>query len=138
MLRSNKSLISSLICVVGLLAAGLASGTDIKVMLSGDQEVPPVKTQASAEAILTVADDGSVSGKITTKGIAGTMAHIHMAAAGTNGPVIVKLSKDGDTYSVPAGTKLDADQLKALRAGGLYVNVHSAENKGGELRAQLP
>jgi len=138
MLRSNKSLISSLICVVGLLAAGLASGTDIKVMLSGDQEVPPVKTQASAEAILTVADDGSVSGKITTKGIAGTMAHIHMAAAGANGPVIVKLSKDGDTYSVPAGTKLDADQLKALRAGGLYVNVHSAENKGGELRAQLP
>ena len=138
MLRSNKSLISSLVCVFGLLAGGLASGKDIKVMLSGDQEVPPVKTQASGEATLTVADDGSVSGKITTKGIAGTMAHIHMAAAGANGPVIVKLSKDGDTYSVPAGTKLDADQLKALRAGGLYVNVHSAENKGGELRAQLP
>ncbi len=138
MLRSNKSLLLSLICVFGLLSGGLASGKDIKVMLTGNQEVPPVKTMASGEATLTIADDGSVSGKITTKGIAGTMAHIHMAAAGANGPVIVKLSKDGDTYSVPAGTKLDAAQMKALASGGLYVNVHSAENKGGELRAQLP
>jgi hypothetical protein len=51
--------------------------------------------------------------------------------------VIVPLTKDGDTYKVPAGAKLDADQLKAFKAGELYINVHSAANPGGEIRGQL-
>jgi hypothetical protein len=38
---------------------------------------------------------------------------------------------------VPAGAKLDADQLKAYRAGELYVNVHSEAHKPGEIRGQL-
>ena len=47
-----------------------------------------------------VAEDGTVSGSVTTKDVAGTMAHIHRGAKGTNGPVIVPLDKSGDTYSV--------------------------------------
>ena len=35
------------------------------------------------------------------------MAHIHQGAKGQNGPVIVPLTKNGDTYSVPAGAKLN-------------------------------
>jgi hypothetical protein len=79
-----------------------------------------------------------VSGSVTTTGVAGTMAHIHQAAAGKNGPVIVPLTKSGDsTWSVPAGAKLTDAQYEAYKAGDLYVNVHSAENKGGEIRGQL-
>jgi hypothetical protein len=78
-----------------------------------------------------------LSGSVTTTGMAGTMAHIHMAAAGKNGPPIVALAKEGDTYKVPAGAKLDADQMKALKAGELYVNVHSTAHGGGEIRGQL-
>ena len=55
----------------------------------------------------------------------------------SNGPVIVPLSKNGDTYSVPPGRKLTASQLQAFKAGNTYVNVHTAKNKGGEVRAQL-
>jgi hypothetical protein len=70
--------------------------------------------------------------------VAGTAAHIHIGAAGKNGGVVVPLTKTGDgVWSVPAGAKLDADQLKAYQAGELYVNVHSEANKPGEIRGQL-
>jgi hypothetical protein len=38
---------------------------------------------------------------------------------------------------VPEGKKLTQAQMDALKAGNLYVNVHSNEYKGGEVRAQL-
>jgi hypothetical protein len=38
---------------------------------------------------------------------------------------------------VPAGAKLNSAQMDALKGGNLYVNVHSADHKGGEIRAQL-
>ena len=66
------------------------------------------------------------------------MAHVHAGAAGANGPVIIPLTKTAEgVWSVPPGTKLSAEQLKAYQAGGLYVNVHTEANKGGEIRAQL-
>ena len=65
------------------------------------------------------------------------MAHIHRGAKGQNGPVIVPLTKNGDTYSVPAGRKLTADQMRDWKAGNLYVNVHTAAHKGGEVRGQI-
>jgi CHRD domain len=109
-----------------------------KVTLSGAQEVPPVKTQASGTADIKVAADRSVSGTVTTTGVSGVAAHIHQAAAGRNGPVIVPLTKKGDnSWVVPAGSKLTEAQYNAYKAGDLYVNVHSAANKGGEIRAQL-
>ena len=60
-----------------------------------------------------------------------------MAAKGANGPVIVPLTKSGDTYAAPAGAKLNDAQMAAFKAGNLYVNVHSEANKGGEVRGQL-
>lgn len=74
---------------------------------------------------------------MTRNGIAGTAAHIHEAAAGKNGPVIIPLTKNGDTYAVPAGAKLTDEQFASFQAGNLYVNVHTAVNPGGEMRAQL-
>jgi hypothetical protein len=125
--------------VVALAAySGLALADQIRVTLSGEQEVPAVTTSASGGGTITINPDMSVSGSVTTKGVAGTMAHIHNGAAGKNGPVIIPLTKSGaDTWSVPAGAKLTDAQNAAFKAGDLYVNVHSAEHKGGEIRGQL-
>jgi len=113
--------------------------TGDNVKLSGSEEVPPVTTKASGSGTITVKDDKTVSGSVKTGGVAGTMAHIHMGKAGANGPVIITLTKssDGNTWSVPAGAKLTDAQYDAYKASGLYVNVHSAANKGGEVRGQI-
>ncbi|HET7364401.1 MAG TPA: CHRD domain-containing protein [Burkholderiales bacterium] len=109
----------------------------MKVSLSGAEEVPAAKSDAKGSGSFRVAEDGTITGSVTTEGVKGTMAHIHQGAKGQNGPVIVPLTKNGDTYSVPEGKKLTAAQIEALKAGNLYVNVHSDRYKGGEIRAQL-
>jgi hypothetical protein len=109
----------------------------VSVNLTGAEEVPPVSTSGSGSGSFRVAEDGTIAGSVTTKGVPGTMAHIHQAAKGQNGPVIVPLTKSGDTYTVPAGRKLTDAQMKAFKDGSLYVNVHTAKNKGGEVRGQL-
>lgn len=115
-----------------------AVGMGHKLTLSGANEVPPVTTQASATGSIKVADDGAVTGSITTSGLTPTMAHIHQGAVGTNGPVIIPLVKTADNvWSVTPNAKLTPDQMKAYQAGNLYVNVHTVANKGGEIRAQL-
>jgi len=118
--------------------ANTAFADEIKVTLSGAQEVPAVKTSASGGGTITVNADKSVAGSVTTTGVTATMAHIHMGAAGKNGPVIHPLNQSAENqWSVPAGTKLSDEQYAAYKAGELYINVHSAANKGGELRGQL-
>jgi CHRD domain-containing protein len=109
-----------------------------KIQLTGAQEVPPVKTDAKGTAEIKVAADKTVSGSVATSGINGLAAHIHQGAAGRNGPVIIPLTKKDDGgWAVPAGAKLTDAQYTAYKAGDLYVNVHSAAHKGGEIRAQL-
>ena len=127
------------LAIVALAGAGrLAFAADVKVNLTGGEEVPAVTTSASGSGTITIGDDHSVSGSVTTTGVAGTAAHIHMAAAGQNGPVIVPLAKSGDNgWAVAAGAKLTDPQYDAFKAGNLYVNVHSAAHPGGEIRSQL-
>lgn len=115
-----------------------AVADDLNFKLSGDMEVPPVTTKASGDGMITIKPDMSVSGKVTTSGLAGTMAHIHIGKAGANGPVVITLTRNGDNgWTVPAGSKLSEAEYKAYQAGELYVNVHSAEHKPGEVRGQL-
>jgi len=128
------------VCTVAALLFGCADmGTGgTKVTLSGDQEVPAVTTAASGSGTITIGSDMSVSGSVTTTGIAAVAAHIHDGAAGKNGPVIIPLAKTADNvWSVPAGAKLTDAQYADYKAGNLYVNVHSAAHKGGEIRGQL-
>ena len=67
-----------------------------------------------------------------------TASHIHMGAAGSNGPVIVPFTKSGDNaFSAAPDAKLTEEQFAAYKAGKLYVNVHSAKDPGGEIRGQL-
>lgn len=115
-----------------------AGAEDVRVMLSGDQEVPPVKTMGSGSGAITVGSDMAVSGSVTTKDVPGSAAHIHLGAAGKNGEVIIPLQKSGaDTWTVPSGAKLTPAQYDAFKAGDLYINVHTKAHPGGEVRAQL-
>ena len=109
-----------------------------RLTLSGSQEVPPVGTSASGTGTITIKDDRTVSGSVTTTGMTGVAAHIHEAASGANGPVIVPMVQtSANVWSIPAGAKLSESQYSAYKAGNTYVNVHTAANKGGEIRAQL-
>jgi hypothetical protein len=95
------------------------------VTLSGNSEVPPVTTTAAGTGTITVDADRSVKGSVTVTGMTATASHIHEGAAGAN------------TFAPAADAKLTEAQYAAYKAGNLYVNVHSAKNAGGEVRAQL-
>ncbi len=128
----------ALFVAIGGAITTAANAQGLKVNLSGQQEVPPVSTSASASGTITVSPDKSVSGSITVSGMEATAAHIHQGAPGQNGPVIIPLTKSPDnTWSIPSGAKLTDAQYKGYLAGNLYINVHSAAHKGGEIRAQL-
>ncbi|MEM6574346.1 MAG: spondin domain-containing protein [Pseudomonadota bacterium] len=130
-------------------------------VLSGDQEVPPVATNSSGDALLEVSDDGmSLTYDIQLRsGSNGplsqvTMAHLHLAPAGENGPVVVNLLPGIDTSRlVPirelvgeleaadlvgplAGQPLTA-LLDAMDAGDVYINIHTRRNPAGEIRGQI-
>ena len=132
-----KTVHAALAALVAL-TANLAFAGDSTVTLTGKEEVPAVDSAATGSGTITVGADKSISGSVTTKGITGIAAHIHQAAAGKNGPPIVALEKTGEgVWSVPQGSKLTDEQYASYKAGELYVNVHSAAHKGGEIRSQL-
>jgi hypothetical protein len=109
-----------------------------QVSLSGSNEVPPTTTGASGTGSVSVNSDCNVTAKVTVTGMTATAAHIHEGAAGANGPVIVPFTKTGDNqFEAPAGAKMTPAQCASYKAGKTYVNVHSAKNPGGEVRAQL-
>ena len=128
----------AVIASLALIGVAATHAADIAVKLSGDQEVPAVTSSATGTGTLVIKNDKTVSGSIKTTGIEGTVAHIHLGEAGKNGPPIITLTKTAEnTWSVPEGAKLTDDQYQSFKAGNLYVNVHSAEHKGGEIRTQL-
>ena len=66
-----------------------------------------------------------------------SMAHFHgPAPAGKNAGVMVPIT--GSLESPMKGSvKLTDDQAKALMNGDVYFNIHTAMNKGGEMRGQM-
>jgi hypothetical protein len=125
---------------VGVLAscASMSPTTGQKVALTGDSEVPAVATTATGTATVDIRPDRSVKVLVVVSGMTATASHIHEAAVGANGPVIVPFTKTGDnTFASADGAKLTEAQYESYKAGKLYVNVHSAKNPGGEIRGQL-
>ena len=131
----RKSLALAALLASSLYATG-ALAEELK--LTGAQEVPPNTSTAVGTGSIVIDADGNVSGTISTPTIQGRAAHIHQGAPGTAGPPIITLNGgDPGTWTVPQGAKLTPDQVIAWKAGNLYVNVHTAEHPGGEVRAQL-
>jgi hypothetical protein len=123
---------------VPLLVSAVALAQEVKVTMSGNQEIPPVTTTGSGSGTINVAPDRGVTGSIAVAGMTPTVAHIHEAPAGSNGPIVIPLVKSGDnTWSVPSGTTLTPAQYESFKAGKLYYNVHSEAHRGGEIRGQI-
>lgn len=129
---------------------------NFRTHLSGENEVPAVWTDASGQAIFQLNKEGTeLSYKLIVDSIENVlMSHIHLAPAGQNGPVVVWLYPSsappvlipGMTSGILAeGVITDAnlagitltDLIDAFYAGGAYVNVHTSQNRGGEIRGQI-
>jgi len=121
------------------LAAGAAS-THLKATLNVGQEVPKPKVKApGGTGTFTATLTGrKLTWKLTFKGLSGkaVAAHIHTGRVGKAGGVAVSLC--GPCASGVSGkATLTAAQVKAVLAGGTYVNVHTAKNPNGEIRGQV-
>ncbi|MFC0135462.1 CHRD domain-containing protein [Massilia eurypsychrophila] len=107
--------------------------------LSAAQEVPPNPSSATGKSTIAVGPDMVVTGTVQVMGMTPTMAHIHEAAPGNNGAVILPFARTGENTFAPApGARLTAGQYASYLQGKLYINVHSAAYPGGEVRVQLP
>jgi len=134
--RIATAILSSGLAVIA--ACSSMAAISETVSLTGSNEVPPATTSATGTADITVGADRSVKATVTAKDMTATASHIHMGAAGSNGPVIVPFTKSGDNaFSAAPDAKLTEEQFAAYKAGKLYVNVHSAKDPGGEIRGQL-
>ena len=128
--------------------------------LSGAQEVDAVETAGRGQAVFQLNEDGSeLNYKIVianTENI--TMAHIHMAPAGQNGPPVVWLYPEAPP-AVPLPGRFDgilavgaiteanlignlegqplSSLLDRIKIGRAYVNVHTEQYPGGEIRGQI-
>lgn len=128
-----------LIMLIAALASGCAvMATKPNIMLSGQEEVPAVKTTGFGMGRVEVNKDGRVSGTIKISDVDVTAAHIHVGAVGRIGPPIVTLVQlSSKVWMIPPDTFLSQGQISSYRAGELYINVHSPTYKGGEIRGQL-
>ncbi|VUX55720.1 conserved protein of unknown function [uncultured Woeseiaceae bacterium] len=109
--------------------------------LEGSQRVPVVNTAAAGTFAVT-ADPvaGTLVAHANTSGADdATAAHLHDGYAGLNGAVAIALVQDPGNVArwSAVGVAIDANQLTALRAGRLYINIHTPANPGGEIRGQV-
>lgn len=113
----------------------------LQATASGAQEVPANGSAATGRALVTYDfATRNIDGRFTLSGMTATIAHIHAAVAGVNGPVVLGLAETtpgSGVWSVPANTQLSVAQAQALLGDGMYVNAHSATFAAGEVRGQL-
>lgn len=122
--------------------------------MTGQEEVPPVDTQAVGEAILTqdLPLNQTVHYFVNVTGIEGvSQGHIHSGVEGENGPIVVTLFNfDSPQNEVlqysnftasnlegPMQGKTMQDLIAAMKNGTTYINVHTEQNPNGEIRGQL-
>ena len=134
------SLVPGILAPLFICGLARADQMTFKADLSGANEVPPVTTAGKGSATATL-DTGTktLNWTVDYSGLSGpvTAAHIHgPAAAGTNAGVLVSLGTNLANPIKGSATLTDA-QVSDLEAGRTYVNVHTADNKGGEIRGQL-
>ena len=134
---------------------------DQEVFTPATPDAPtPADTLAQGQAILHISKDGqSFDYKLIASNIENiTQAHIHSAPPGANGDVVAWLYPSGPPPELlpgrhngvlSQGTLTDADLVgplagatlgdlvQLLADGGAYVNVHTSQFPGGEIRGQI-
>ena len=122
--------------------------------LTGQEEVPPVDTQATGQAIFVPIQptNETIDFHVNATGIQGvTAAHIHNGTQGENGPIVVTLftlnpvqngvsingSIAANNLEGPMQGKTVAELIDAIKSNTTYVNVHTEQNPNGEIRGQI-
>ena len=133
--------LAALACVAALAFASpsMAAMVNLKADLKAASEVPPGDSKGTGSLTATY-DDASkkLSWKGSVSGLSGpaTAAHFHAGEAGKNRAVVVPIA-GADKGSFEGSATLTDAQAADMMGGRWYVNVHTATNKGGELRGQL-
>ena len=168
-MRLARLLAAALLTLVTLGAAAPVQAVGAYTApLSGAQEVPERETKARGQAVFKLSADGTeLHYRLIVANIENVVAaHIHLAPAGVNGPVVAFLYGNvppgggrvngvvatgtitaADLVGPLAGQSLDA-LLQAIEAGDTYVNVHTNDGEGdtntgpgdfpgGEIRGQI-
>ncbi|WP_027419057.1 CHRD domain-containing protein [Crocinitomix catalasitica] len=107
---------------------------------SGSEEVPMVITDAQGLGVFTLSKNQSmINYQFIADGLSGviTGAHLHIAAAGETGDVEENLTMDIMGNSIVGNFVPSELLLEKLMSNEVYLNVHTDENPGGEIRAQL-
>ncbi len=107
--------------------------------LNGAQETPAVSTTARGLGVFNLAQhNGVLKFNVVVDGLSGAITgiHFHTGAMGVAGAVVQNLAtfQSGNTIS---GEVDPTAFLASLKAGTLYINVHTAANPGGEIRGQV-
>ncbi len=133
--------LAALACVAALAfaAPAMAAMMNMKADLKGSSEVPPGNSKASGTVTVTY-DPATkkLSWKGSYSGLSGpaTAAHFHgPAPAGKNAGVMVPINPHGPSFEGSA--TLNDAQATALMGGNMYVNIHTAAHKAGEIRGQV-
>ncbi|MEW6750419.1 MAG: CHRD domain-containing protein [Candidatus Latescibacterota bacterium] len=127
--------------------AAVLAQTDFSAQLDLQQEVP-APPPATGTATLALNDDETeLSYEIRVTGLPNiSAAHFHQAAMGVVGGVVHPLAgtmadgvwvAQGVWSSADATGPLTAELVAQLRAGNLYVNIHTPDYPGGEIRGQI-
>ncbi|HWS86099.1 MAG TPA: CHRD domain-containing protein [Pyrinomonadaceae bacterium] len=136
---TNSQFVSSLLASNGLVGV---VGNLYVARLDAAQQVPPNGSPATGAVIIRRPHTGAFPGEnfaslyLSNLSSPVTAVHIHGPAnAGAEGPLL---------HTLPAGEFADlqipftSQELFHLFGGGLYVDVHTQNNPGGEIRGQLP
>lgn len=122
-------------------AAAHGGGRAFVTVLSGQHEVPAGDPNGIGVAAMSVnPGKGRVCYLLSVARLTGevTAAHIHVAPAGQNGPVVVPLTAPTGGFSADCATVDRAVAMAIVRApANYYVNVHTTEFPGGAVRGQL-
>lgn len=112
-------------------------------MVAGDETPSPKGDVGSARGsfagTLTKSDTGAaLNWQLSFSNLTGdaVAAHIHIAARGVAGPVVVPLCAPC-TSGVTGTANINATVLDAIQNDRAYVNVHTKTNPAGEIRDQV-
>jgi CHRD domain len=109
--------------------------------LSGANEVPPVTTTATGKALVRLTSEKKLYVKLTITNLEGgdalTAAHIHKAATGVNGSVLVGFYGSAADFGTTKIITVDDAAYASLKADNIYANAHSTNHPAGIVRAQI-